>query len=283
MKILFLFLLSTSVCWAQKKAYQYRAGTLVDGVPVYRNAHFDSPVIATLPGGKVYDVSSKTFNGAFYRIRVKPGVIGYVSDVDIKPLFPVAGKKNEGSKKSQQQPEKKEKKKRPFEFTRYGGLQYSLIEFTEDTMGDKRKDQIGFFGIKLSGPDLMVDGYFPTDVNILFHDGAPPYYEKLTGNSTEGWILLMDFLWESYFPHGKNSLTFLGFGPLFKFSRFNVSLTDPLTSTTTDYSLQDMSLGAVFNAGVALRWEPVALRGELQYYWEKQTYWGASLALQFDF
>jgi len=277
---LFLFFFS-SLSLAQQKAYQYRAGTLEDGVQVYKDANFDSPVIATLPGGKVYDVSAKIINGAFYRIRVKPGMIGYVSDADVKPLFPAAGGKQGGDKKSEFHIDKK--KKRPFEFTRYAGFQYSLIEFTEDTMGDKRKDQLGFFGAKLSGPDLMVDGMFPTDVNFLFYYGAPDYYEKLSGNSTDGWILLMDFLWESYFPQGKNALTFVGFGPMFKFSRFNVSLTDPVTAKTTDYSLQDMSLGAVFNLGVALRWEPVALRGELQYYWEKQTYWGASLALQFPF
>lgn len=283
MRVLFLILFFTTISFAQTKGYKYRAGTLEDGVQVYKNPDFDSPVIAVLPGGKVYDVSAKIVNGAFYRIRVKPGLLGYVADSDVKPLFPTQGKSANDKVKRSKESRPEPKRKRSFEFTQYAGIQYISIEYAENTMGDKRKDQLGFIGAKLSGPDLVVDGAFPTDVNFLFYTGAPGYYEKLTGNSADGWILLMDFLWENYNPMGKNALTFWGFGPMFKFSKFNVLLTDPATGRRSDYSLQDMSLGAVFNAGVALRWEPVALRGELKYFWEKQQYWGAGLSLQFNF
>jgi hypothetical protein len=282
------------------KPYPYKARTVNEEVQVFEKPDFDSKVIATLDEGHVFDVSSQLYGGAFYRIRLQPGLLGYVSDADVKPLWKsgvkasVGGvekplskaeeKKQKAKQAHKRKPDQPEKKNRSFEYTQYVGLQYASIEYQEETMGDRRREPGSFFGVKLAGPDLVVDGAFPTEINFLFRNGAPGYYERLTGKGADGWIFLMDFLFESYFPQGRNALLFLGFGPMFRYSKFNVSLTDNTTNKTQDYSLEDMAVGAVFNAGAAVRLsQKVALRGELQYYWEKQPYWGAGAAFQFAF
>jgi hypothetical protein len=273
------------VLFAQSKSYPYRAQTISEEVPVYRDADFDSPVIATLPEGKTFEVSHRKFNEAFFRLRVKPGVLGYVSDADVKTFF-ASGEKKAGKvrKKSQKPDEPQDKKaQRPFQFTQYGGFQYAMIQYQEDTMGDRRKEDLGFFGAKISGPNLIIEGEIPTEMNFLFHYGAPSYYEKLTGKPADGWILLMDFLFQNYYPQSKNTMAFFGFGPVLKYSKFNATLTDPTTGKASDYNLEDFSFGAVFNAGAAVRFRQMALRAEAQYYWEKMSYLGLSLSLQFAF
>jgi len=277
------------------KPYPYKARVVNEEVQVFEKPDFDSKVIATIEEGRVFDVSSQMYGGAFYRIRLKPGLLGYVSDADVKPLWKGGGKGSaentekpvskaeEKKQKAKQAKKRPDKKKRPFEYTQYVGFQYASIEYQEETMGDRRREPGSFFGVKLSGPDLIVEGAFPTEVNFLFHQGAPSYYERLTGKDADGWIILMDFLWESYFPQGRNSLLFLGFGPMLRYSKFNVNLTDAATNKTLGYSMEDIAVGAVFNAGAAVRLGEVALRGELQYYWEKQPYWGAGASLQFAF
>ncbi len=284
-KWLLLFLWLPVFSFAQNKKYPYRAQTISDEVPVYKNADFDAPVIATLPGGKVFEVSSKKTNQAFYRLRVKPGVLGYVSEVDLKLLFTPPGK-NKSPEKQAQNPEemaRKQKKKRPFQFTQFAGFQYASLQYREDTMGATREESLGFFGAKISGPNLIIEGESPTEMNFLFFMGAPSYYEKLTGRAADGFVLIMDFLFQNYYPHGRDTLTFFGFGPMMKYSKFNLAVLDSGTGRTSDYSAEDINLGAVFNAGAAVRFNRIALRGELQYYWEKMSYYGWSLGAQFAF
>ncbi|MEZ0391536.1 MAG: SH3 domain-containing protein [Pseudobdellovibrionaceae bacterium] len=292
----FCIFLVSSVSFAQAKTAAYRAEIKVPEAQIYKDPDFDSKVIAVVTAGKVFDVSSKTVNNAFYRIRIKPGVIGYISDVDVKPLFQSTGttpssaasspthsptKKN--AKKDEAKEKKEERKKnRPFIYTQYGGFSAAWLQYQEDTMGDQRKETVSFFGAKFSGPDLLVDGLFPSEINVLFHYGAPTYYESLTGNTADGWILIMDFLWQTYYPFGKNAFTFFGFGPMFKYSKYKVALTDSVGQKKY-YSMDDFNLGAAFSGGVAFRVGSVALRGELQYFWEKQPYPGVALSAQFAF
>ena len=59
------------------------------------------------------------------------------------------------------EPKKKAKEKNPsrsFEYTRYVGLQYAYVDYQDETMGDRRREAMGFYGVKLSGPDLVIEG-----------------------------------------------------------------------------------------------------------------------------
>lgn len=286
------------------KPYPYKVQVTGDEPYMYDKPDFDAKVVQTLQPGKIYNVSPQLQGGAFYRISGEGGVLGYISDADVRPLWKGAptgeGKKEdktEAKKKAAEPPPTPKKKpeqkaeelkrpkkdNRPFEYTQYVGIQYNQIEFTENTMGDRRKEALGFFGAKLSGPDLVIEGEIPTEVNFLFHSGAPGYYEKMTGKGADGWILLMNFLLESYFPQGKNALTFLGFGPELRYSKFTAALTDSTTGKTSSYSMEDIGIGAVFNMGAAVRLGRTSLRGDIQYHWEKESYLGAGLTLQMAF
>lgn len=285
--VLLSFVVSLTVS-AQTKKYQYRGQIKDEGAQIYKEANFDSEVIAEVPPGRIFDISSKVVNGAFYRIRIKPGVIGYVSDAEITPLFKTATSKPSQEKKkptnqptNQRQARKEKDRKRPFHMTQFAGVQTTLMQYREDTMGAKRTANLSFIGAKVSGPDILIEGAFPTEMNFQFYFGAPGYYEELTKKAADGWIFLTDFLFQTYYPHGQSAFTFIGFGPMMKYSKYRVALTEG--GQTKYYSLDDMAVGAAFQGGVALRVGTLALRGDFTYYWEKQQYWGTALSLQFPF
>jgi outer membrane protein W len=78
-------------------------------------------------------------------------------------------------------------------------------------------------------------------------------------------------------------LTF-GFGPMFKYSHYEVSLNALQNAKQATYSLDDMVFGAVFDVGLAFRIaDTYALRFNVKYYWEKTKYWGGSLTFGFPF
>lgn len=269
----------------------YRAQVFSLEATIYSKPDFDSPTIATVQGGKIFLVSSRLFNGAFYKIQVKPGLIGYIADSDVKPLWKktenqINKSKNseaEGKKKNAIRSAQKKTRRRPFPATQYVGLSLASIEHKENTMGDHRRDQLMFYGVKLSGPNLVVDGDFPTEINFLFHNGAPKYYEEITGRPADGWIIIMNFLWQNYFPQTKDSFLFFGFGPNFKYSKYSLSLTETSSGKNLNYSAEDMLLGAVFNFGISGRIGPAAIRAEYVYYWEKEMYGSFGLSLQKEF
>jgi hypothetical protein len=274
-------LLNLQVSKAQSPAAPQKGRTLSMENAVYSSPSFDGKVIAVLPEGQIYSISNNLYAGAFYKIRVKDKVTGYIADTDIKPLNKIKrdSEKKQASKKETEKP----KKRRPFEFSRYVGPSYSLISFQEDTMGSVRKEDMSFYGAKLSGVDILIEGLLPTEINLMYAPKAPGYYEKITGVGASGWIFIADFLLQTFLPQGKDSLLFFGFGPMFRFSKFDVGARDSSTGVVTNYSMQDMTLGADFNLGYAFRVSTVAMRLEAKYFWEKKSYFGYGAALQFPF
>jgi hypothetical protein len=252
-------------------------------------ADFDAPVLTYLNAGREFEISSKIFNGAFYRIKVSNKIIGYIADTDIKPLnLP----KNKSDKKSSSEARSKSdeisetssstaKSKRPYSLTRFIGLQYSYLNYREETMTLKPTAGLGFYGIKMSGPDIVVEGEMTTELNFLYHSGAPKYYELGTGQAAGGWIFLGNFLFSTVFPQSKNTMSFVGFGPTFKYSKFDVEM--PVNGKIKRYSMDDMTFGGTFNLGLGVRLGSVSLRGEIQYFWEQMHYYGLATSLQLPF
>jgi len=272
--------------WAEAAKGRVRS----DGATIYKAASFDSAVIAHLAPGTTFYISTVLFNGAFYRIMVKKNLLGYVPDYQIDPLNGAAAanaattnvdaKKNKKSK--DKTPPRREPPQRALASTRFGGLEYAAIDFKEHTMGGNYHQSISFFGFKFSGPNLLVNGPFTMDINVLMHFGAPGYYQDATGNSADGFIMLADVMFQTYWPLSQNVMAYYGFGPMLHFSKFNLGLgTSPNIKT---YLAEDMNLGADFNLGLATRvgnrW---GIRGEVRYYWEKTMYLGFAGAVQYSF
>ncbi|MGZ3781383.1 MAG: SH3 domain-containing protein [Pseudobdellovibrionaceae bacterium] len=261
---------------------QAQQGTIVsEPAFVYQDADFDSPIIATLTPGAVYNISKGT-KGPFYKIRIKPGTVGWIADTDIKPgVVKVPSKGSEKNTAKKQEEEKKSSPKKPFMAARYRGPVFDFINFTENTLGQGRTDSLLFYGVKFNGYDTLVEGEIYTEGNILFHVGAPKYYSEVTKRSADGFIFIADFLLETATALSKNRLFYYGFGPLFKYSHFNLDI--PNGTKTISYTADDMSLGAAFNLGLAFRIGKTSLRTDVKYFWEKEKYPGLGLNLGFEF
>jgi hypothetical protein len=279
--------LSGSLAIAQTSPKIQDGRVVTDNALVYKAADFDAPVVAELAVGEIFTISTQIFNGAFYKVKVKDGVYGYISDVDIKPVSPL--KKETKAKEKEEFPSQearkrneppKKKKQKGFEWEHYRGLQVAQIGFREDTMGDRRTDSMLFYGVKVSGQDVLAEGSY-VDGNLLFHFGAPKYYADATGKSANGFGMIADLLWQIANPQGKDTLVIWGFGPMLKYTKWDVAL--DVGGREEAYELTDITLGAAFNLGIAQRFESFALRGEIQYYWEKMQYFGFSLSIQLPF
>lgn len=270
--------------FAQNAKNESPKGRIInDGAIVYTQSNFDSPVANYLKVGQVLPMSTKLFDGAFYKVLYAKGKMGYVADNDIQPLWKKATSGSGNKKKTvvTKQSEEKPRKKRPMSLTQFVGVSFLQMDYKEETMGRELSEGRTFFGAKLTGPDLVISGMTVTEVNFLFSQGAPSYYQKYTGRSATGLIFIGDFLFETVFPQGPNSVFFIGFGPMFRYSKFNLQLVNG--ATATPYSAEDMALGAVFNTGAAVRLGNVALRAEARYNWEKQRYFGYGLSVQMAF
>lgn len=288
-----LILLGANYSWGQQPAPVAKENpnkaikALVVNEPAYIfiKPDFDSEVIATLNVDKKIYYVSKGKWGPFHKIRINKTTQGYVLDSDIKlaSAEDFAPKpKPQVEKKPKKTTSKKSKKAKTILNTNYGGPVLQLTNFTEDTMNSLRSQTLNFFGYKYSGRSRFFEDSTYIDANLLLYWGAPGYYSSATGKSASGWVLIGDFLMEATQAQSRDTMTFYGIGPVFRYSHIEATINEG--AVTSDYSLDDAVLGAVVNAGIATRWdEKYALRFDGKYYWEKQKYWAFGLAFQFEF
>ncbi len=272
LSVLLISLLFPLITWAQAQ----QATIIQDGALIYQDADFDAPVIDTLKRGQVHSIS-KGKKGPFYKIRVKPGIVGWIADTDVKlGVVKIApAEKNEGRL------DKKETRKKPFFATRYRGPTLDFINYTEDTLGQERSEFMTFYGVKFNGYNTLFDGEIYTDGNILFSFGAPKYYSDVTKKSADGFIVMADFLMQTVLPQSKTMLFYYGFGPMFKYSHFTIEV--PSGAKSVSYAADDMTLGALFDLGLAFRFERLSVRADAKYYWERTRYYGFGLNLGWEF
>lgn len=268
---------------------------------VYAQPDFNAPVLAELERGKNYVISKQKFSELFYKVSVKPGLVGYVSDVEVQVQGQALRgnvndptvkknpdnksnliKKNAKQKPSVVQASKPDTRK-PFYATRYRGLIVESMSYAEDTMSKHRTENLTFFGYRVCGFNTMFSGEMSTDASILLFFGAPKYYQEITGQPATGWILHTDFTFDTLYPQGKNHLISYGFGPMFKYSHIVASLKNTTNSYNTDYPMDDMNLGVLFRLGLAFRVNNLSIRSDVKYYIEAQRYFAINLSTLFAF
>lgn len=255
---------------------------------IFDQPNFDSQVSTVLgPSPKVYLVSRQKW-GPFHKIQMAPGKLGYILDSDIQVAKPSAKGGKAATKKQAQKKAKDKKeadkadgKRLPFQRQPYLGPAVQIVNFSEDTMGSLRTQSLTFLGARWSGPSRLLEGAMYTDSSFLVSWGAPGYYSSATGNSATGWILLADLLVQMTQTHSKDTYSYYGIGPMFRYSHIAATLTQG--DIKTDYALDDMVAGAVLDLGIATRFSGYALRFDGKYYWERKSYWALSLAFQFEF
>ena len=251
---------------------------------IFQQPNFDAEVITILtPSKTVYFISNGKW-GPFYKIRLEPGKTGYVLDSDIRIIKDPNSKSQTKNQNEQDGDSRNKNKKRhalSFKNARYYGPVLQMIDFTENTMNNIRHQYLPFYGIKVSGAHTVFDDNTNTEADLLLHWGPPSYYTDATGNTAAGFLILADVLWQSLQQQSKNVMTFFGAGPMFRYSHISSTLT--IGNIKSEYALDDMVLGAAFNAGMVTRLEQYALRLDAKYYWERQKYWAIGLAFQFEF
>lgn len=259
---------------------------VVDDAAVYEFPDFDSEVLGSLKRGTTWTISKRVF-GAFYQVRLPKNRIGYVTDADVRSLADLKRLQNKKAGDAQSRAETRpegepEKGKRPsrFEDQNFQGISVLGLRYREETMGLRPTDLMTLLGVKFTGSDVVIEG-LATELNVQVSLAPPQYYEQATSRSAEGFLFILDSLLLNTTPHGPNTMTFWGFGPMFRFSKFSVTL--PVNGRDEFYSLEDMAIGAKFNLGLAQRFDRVAVRVDFQYYWEKLHYYGLSVSGLYNF
>lgn len=295
MKLFWLVLVLQLFVGLKLQAQNQMAKAVGEYPYVYSAPDFNAPVIAELEQGKSYPVSTKKFSELFYKIQVKPGMLGYVSDSEVqvgglktapnKKLNPKqAANPNKKTKPKEEKPKSRvESSRKPFYATRYRGVVVEQMNYAEDTMSKHRTANLTFFGYRVTGFNTMFTGEMSTDASVLVYFGAPKYYEEITGQPASGWILHSSFTFDTLYPQSKYHLVSYGFGPMFKYSHLVTSMKNTTNSFNTDYPMDDMTLGVLLRLGLAFRINSLSIRSDVKYYIESQRYLAYNIAALFEF
>lgn len=272
------------ILFCSLSAFSAQKGTInVPEADIYSDEDFDAEVIDSVKQGETYSISSKTY-GAFYKIKLKSGKIGYVADYQLdvngkpfveKPfrtepeVLPSSKKLSKNKKSKDDDPiEKEYDDDDDLNFkTDFSGVTLQLINFHEETLGTLQVDNLYAVGYK------KMDAAFAWE--IFVSPQAPKYYaEKLKG-SVQGF-----HIWGL---SGFNSLV-----PISKFSRLryggSIMLHGARTKVdvpTKSYELQDITLGAALEGAYVVQIKKVAFEVSLKYFFDRDNYGSLGLSLLF--
>jgi len=285
MGILAGFSLTSINVWAAKSAM-----VSIDGAMVYKGPSFDAPVIAYLKRGKKVRVSNQTF-GPFYKVRLRPGLTGYISDIDVKviggsgfsggrPSKRLQPFDNDfGEKRAEREYGFKRDRKKPIFATRYIGLTGGWMNYKENVLDQDVSANLVNYGIKATGPNLILDGPMIFDINIHAVFSPPAYYKTLSTTEPTGQLVIVDlgliFPYHTSFDEGM--MLYFGAGPALIYSKFKITTGGLLLD------LQDLKLGGSFMAGAAYRIGKFVIKVEPKYVVEKSSYPLVNLSVQRQF
>ncbi len=271
------------------------ATVVVDGSAVYEAPNFDSPVKEYLDRGKRIRISKRIYKGAgglgaFYKVRLRPRIYGYITDVDIsidgrsgvevtESAEDIAGDPTRIQPDIAREDEETRGNGGTFYLTRFLGLSYSTYNYTEKLNNSKQSANTPLIGVKMTGPGTYMGG-LPIDYELMFTTSAPDFYNKIA-SSASGMMLIGHA--RATFPliEQRRYYFYYGFGPVLRYSKFDVKLKN---QTGPAVDSQEIALGLDLAAGLALQVTPkVAVRFEGAYVYENETYFGFGGALQFRY
>lgn len=252
-----------------------QAVVVTDQAMVYEEANFDSSVLANLSLGQKVRISKKTIGDYYKFYRVKLGNrIAYISAIDVRldsDLDEKSQDKNQNKKDAKNKNSKKNKNSakeakipdRPYAETRYIGLALGYLLYQESIANLNASDQLLTYGLQLSGPGTLVGP--PTVMNLVFHSGAPKYYQDMSLSRSSGFLILLDMQLIFNFFEKKSRSVFLAAGPLLDYSSFSFAATTGMVDSTDLTLGADISLGAGMKIG--LNW---GLKAEYKFLWDRK-------------
>lgn len=255
-----------------------RASVVTEGAIVYKGPSFDAPILGYFSAGKKIMLSNKLF-GAFYKVRFKQGVIGYISDIDVRTE---GGKASSGNFFPEQGEEGSSNKARPFFGSTHVGLLFGMIDY-QDTIGNfTGNSQTNFIGATLTTPLSFFDGAFLLGANVLYSLEVPEFYSQISDKPPEGFVLIGDVqLMYPLFSILSRKLTgYVGAGLGVTYTSVDLvqDIGGPKLVPTSS-----AKVGGVFSGGLVYKLSKMALRFEPKYYYEENAYFGITASLAFQF
>lgn len=275
------FVLILVTCFVSHQALAARSAEVVtDGAMVYEKADFDSTVIGYLQRGQKVRVSNKP-RGAFYKVQFSQGVIGYITDVDIKieggkPPSQASEDSNKSSKRKKSKSEKKdpepnetnkeenpwdEEKKDPWDEDTakdtsfgFGPVINYFFSYSEKRADNLAIDDMNFLTY---GLNFTVPIFFSTTLDMSAH--FSPYtskfenfyeskgYKLVEGGITHSFpVLFLDFVVTKVIfnlpPHFSVSL---GIGPNFQMNLLKVQTEIEGNNEVVERKLSGIDFGGV--------------------------------------
>ncbi len=268
--ILFPILFIPMISHAAKNAV-----VIVESAIVYSKASFDSPPIGTLELNEKVRVSNQT-HGPFYKVKSKGGLLGYISDVDVK----VEGVAHPSEKSGWNEDGKSNET--PFPLRLFVGPVVSITKYEEKVRGQEYNNNVMMWGLRMSGPlkifkgsPLMFDGV------ALIHLSVPKYYNKLSTSklNSKGCFTItnLSMKWPVMVFSDLKGLVTFQFGGLIAYSHF--SGLQPVS-----LPVRELRAGILLGVEVSrLLMKNILLSINPRYYIERSKYLSFELALQYGF
>lgn len=272
-KVLFLSFFVYSTTYAAQEAK-----IIGPEVPIYSAADFDSEVIDEVYAGEKYLISDKS-HGAFYRIKLKSGKIGFIVDYeldikgkgplkpkDLDELFMEEAKASKSQKGFSSDDEEAEAEAEEVFGRSWSGLSLQLVNLHEETQGQTQIDDLYAVGYKKVS-DLSW--------GVVASFQVPDYYTNNSNNKASGVHLWGDLGYS-------NTLAYLGqtelrlAGSLFVHASFI-----KLETTTRTYNLDDITIGLALEGASLFKFRKWALDVGIKYYFDKVSYAGLVVSLLF--
>lgn len=281
-KILFLLLWVTTIFFsahvsAQSKEKFY-AQVIVDAAIVFSGPSFNAKTSGYIRKGEIVQVSEAQSD--FVYVRTRSGTKGYLRYEDLIPLtkdevvaklkkMKAAGSEGIDSDSLEDESDQ------GLSSVRFIGGGLTLLNYEEVLLGSRYQEQMSALNFKMSGPGILGKGNpMPLDINFRLQLAPPQRYRSVTGQATSGFLMHFDMRFLLPLQERKSSLFYAAFGPMLVTDFYNLKiLSIPVQSQT-------LRLGISTSVGAAIRYDKYALRFEGSYYFERDKYFGLTLALQ---
>jgi hypothetical protein len=258
-----------------------------DSAIVYANANFESQALTYLSAGKKVRISRKIYGDyfKFYKIKVSAKQIGYIATIDVtteaqskkdRSQEAAADRERRKQDRDDEEHERRSKRESVWE-TRYAGILIGRTNFKESIAGVAAAANVTTYGVKITGPDLLIEGPV-MDLNFAFHYGAPDYYNGISTTSSTGYLFLIDTSLMVPLAQGFDWAGYFSVGPFLKYSDFKMT-----SAVAGGIDAAELSLGAAFGVGGVYRYKKLAARVEYKYYLERSSYSTVQLAFQTQF
>lgn len=251
------------------------ARVITDGAIVYRQPDFDAKVLGYFRAGQRVDISSKKFATAFFRVRFRQGVIGYIADVDVEGGISKAPDKPEDKSKAEQTRKKASERNKPMIAKTFLGIMGGYTAYSEIINKVEYKDNLPTYGGKLSFP---FDNSFVMDFNAVMSLSAPKFYRDLSSIAPKGYMAIFSAVlnYPLFDFADRRGVLYMGGGPGVMMTSYMIEVSG------SKLDISEIRMGGVFNLGLAFDLGGAVFKLEPKYYIEKASYNSIDIALQFS-